>query len=177
MRKRFRASVYFLAAASLGLVAAPPAWGKSHKLTVGPDDPTYQVYQLLDDSYGGRLKDFYLLADIYTDPQKPETQLQHVLRVDYDKSRFFGRFQIFVRSVHKLTPDQLKTYSTEQIYDFGVQDEEEFEKIDPGPFGQKGDLFLQATSSGPLASAPTTDQVREQYNFFLTQYVLPALKK
>lgn len=177
MRKQVRASVLFLAAASLVLIAASVASAKRHKLAVSPDDPTYQVYQLLDGSHEGKLQDFYLLADIYTDPRKPGTQLQHVLRVNYDKSRFFGRFEIFVRSVDKLTPGQLQTYSLKQIYDFGETDEEEFEKINPGPFGQTGDLFLEATSSGPLAPAAITDQVREQYDTFLTHYILPALKK
>jgi len=177
MRKHLRFAAFFLAALSLALIVAPSASARRDNPTVSPDDPTYQLYQLLDNSHGGKLKDLYLLADIYNDPQSPDRQLQHVLRVVYDKSRFFGRFQIFVRSVGKLTPEQLKTYSLKQIYDFGEQDEEEFEKIDPGPFGRKGDLFLRATSSGPLAPASITDEVLKQYDSFLIQYTLPALKK
>jgi hypothetical protein len=177
MRTPVGFSAFFLAAVSLALIAPPSVSARRDNPTVSPDDPTYQLYQLLDNSHGGKLKDFYLLADIYNDPQNPDRQLQHVLRVVYDKSRFFGRFQILVRSVSKLTPEQLKTYSPKQIYDFGEQDEQEFEKIDPGPFGRKGDLFLQAKSSGPLAPASTTDEVIKQYDSFLTQYILPALKK
>jgi len=135
------------------------------------------VYQLLDNSYGGNLTDYYLLADLYADPQNPSNQLQHVIRVDYDKGRFFGRFRIYVRSVGKLSPAQLNTYNIEQIYDFGESDEAEFEKINPGPLGGTGDLFMTATSNGPLASAPITDQAREEYDMLLTQYLLPALKK
>lgn len=175
--KNIRTWAAFLAVVCAGLMGISSASAKRNTVTVSPDDPTYQLYQLLDNSYGGKLTDFYLLADIYNDPQKPEAQLQHVLCVDYDKGRFFGRLRIFVRSVGKLTPEQLKTYNTKQIYDFGEQDEEEFAKIDPGPLGQKGDLFLRATSLGSLAPAPVTDEVSKQYDLFLTKYVLPALKK
>lgn len=178
MTKRIRLLPVFLAAVSLTIIVVPSASARRKKKPViSPDDPTYQLYQLLDKSYGGRLKDSYVLADIYADPRKPGNQLQHVLRVDYDKNRFFGRLEIYVRSVGKLTPAQLKTYTVEQIYDFGEQDQEEFEKINPGPFGQTGDLFLRATSTGSLAPAPVTDEVRKEYDFFLTQYILPALKK
>ena len=135
------------------------------------------IYQLLDDSYGGKLTNFYLLAGVYADPQDPASQLQRVLRVDYDKGRYFGRFRIYVRSVGKLTPAQLKTYDTEQIYQFGESDEAEFEKIDPGPLGGTGDLYLKATSNGPLAPAPITDQVRQEYDTLITKHILPALKK
>jgi hypothetical protein len=165
------------AAACLLLVSGSSALAKAKQPAVSSDDPTYQLYQLLDSSRGGKLHDFYLLADIYKDPTDPTNELQHVLLVDYDKSRFFGRFRIYVRSVGKLTPEQLKTYTPKQIYDFGEEDEEEFEKINPGPFGQPGDMYLRATSAGPLASAPITDDVRNQYDSYLTQYILPALKK
>lgn len=166
----------FLAAITLLAVATPSAWAK-RKESVSPDDPTYMLYQLLNDSYGGKLTDFYLLADLYVDPQNPSNQLQRVLRVDYDKSRFFGRFRIYVRSVGKLTPAQMKTYDTKQIYDFGESDEAEFEKIDPGPLGGTGDLYLTASSNGPLAPAPITDDVRQKYDNLITKYILPALKK
>jgi hypothetical protein len=177
MMKHSQLSAFFLAAVSLVFIVPASVSAKRDNPTISPDDPTFQLYQLLDNSYGGNLKEFYLLADIYGDPQTPGKQFQHVLLVEYDKSRFFGRLRILVRSVAKLTPAQLKTYSPKQIYDFGEQDEQEFEKIDPGPFGQKGDLFLRATRVGPLAPAPTTDEVRMQYDSFLTKYVLPALKK
>lgn len=167
-------SLAFLCAVLVGL---PSASAKRESLSVSSDDPTYQLYQLLDNSYGGKLKDFYVLADIYSDPQSPGNQLQHVLSVEYDKSLFFGRLRILVRSVGKLTPEQLKTYSPKQIYDFGEQDEEEFAKIDAGPLGTKGDMFLQISTSGPLAPATIGDDVRKQYESFITEYILPALKK
>ncbi len=135
------------------------------------------LYQLLDNSYGGKLSNFYLLAGIYEDPQQPGTELQRVLLIDYDKGRFFGRFRIYVRSVDKLTPAQMKAYDVKQIYQFGESDQAEFEKIDPGPLGGTGDLYLKATSNGPLAPAPITDQVRQEYDALITKYILPALKK
>jgi hypothetical protein len=170
-------SVVFLAAISLFAVATPSGWAKRKEPVVDQDDPTYMLYQLLDGSYGGKLSDFYLLANVYADPQNPNNQLQHVLQVDYDKGRYFGRFRIYVRSVGKLTPDQLKTYNVKQIYQFGESDEAEFEKIDPGPLGGVGDLYLKAASNGPLASSPITDQVRQEFDNLITRYILPALKK
>ena len=172
-----KCSIVFLATICLFAAAAPFGWAKRKKPAVSPNDPTYMIYQLLDDSYGGKLTNFYLLAGIYADPQDPASQLQRVLRVDYDKGRYFGRFRIYVRSVGKLTPEQAKTYSSKQIYDFGENDEAEYEKIDPGPLGQKGDLFLQATSSGPLAPAALTSEVNERYSLLITKYILPALQK
>lgn len=170
-------SVAILATFSFIVLVAPSSWAKRKEPAVNPDDPTYMLYQLLDNSYGGKLADFYVLADLYADPQKPSNQLQHVLRVDYDKTRYFGRFRIYVRSVGKMTSAQLKTYDAKQIYQFGESDEAEFEKINAGPLGATGDLYLKATSNGPLAPAPITDQVREQYDGFITKYILPALKK
>ena len=176
MRKR-KCLAVILAAAGLVTLANPSAWAKRKQKAVSPDDPTYQLYQLLDDSYGGKLTDFYLLAGVYPDPQDPSSQIQRVVRVDYDKNRFFGRLQIYVRGVSKLTPDQLKTYDAKQIYDFGEADIMEFEKIDPGPLGGTGDLFLKSTDGGPLAPSPITDQIGQQYNDLITKYILPALKK
>ncbi len=177
MRKK-KHLVVIVAAIVLLAAAAPSGWAKKKKpRSANPDDPTNKVYQILDDSYGGKLADYYLLADLYTDPKNPSNQLQHVIRVDYDKSRFFGRFRIYVRSVGKLTPAQLKTYNLKQIYDFGESDEAEFEKINPGPLGETGDLYLKATANGPLASAPVTDQARQEYDMLITQYLLPALQK
>jgi hypothetical protein len=157
--------------------AVPSAWAKKKHKSIDPNDPTYMAYQLLNDSYGGKLSNFYLLAGTYADPQNPANQLQRVIRVEYDKSRFFGRFRIDVRGVGKLTPAQLKTYDVKQIYDFGVSDVAQYEKLDPGPLGGKGDLYLQATSDGPLAAAPVTDEARQEYDTLITQYILPALKK
>ena len=166
-----------LAVVCAALIGLASASAKRETPNVSADDPTYQLYQLLDNSYGGKLKEFYLLADLYNNPQKPGSQLQHVLRVEYDKSRFFGRLRIQVRSVGELTPEQLTAYNPKQIFDFAEQDEEEFAKIDPGPLGQKGDLFLRASSSGPLAPAPVTADVTKRYDSLITEYILPALKK
>ncbi len=177
MKKSTGLAVFFVSTVILVLIAPSLASARRKKAAVSPDDPTYQLYQLLDKTHGGKLSNFYLLADLYNDPQNPGRQLQHVLRVNYDKSSFFGRLQIDVRSVGKMTPAQLKTYSPKQIYDFGIQDGEKFEKIYPGPFGERGDLFMRASSAGPLTPASITDEVREQYNSFVTQYILPALKK
>lgn len=173
-----KSSLVFLAAIILLAVAAPSGWAKRKKKeAVSPNDPTYKLYQLLDNSFGGTLSNFYLLAGVYKDPQKPANQLQRVILVDYHKGSYFGRFRIYVRSVGKLTRAQLKTYNTKQIYQFAESDDAEFEKINPGPLGGTGDLYLKATSNGPLAPAPITDEVRQQYNTLITKYILPALKK
>jgi hypothetical protein len=54
---------------------------------------------------------------------------------------------------------------------------EKFTKTDPGPFGKTGDLYLQATENGPLATAPITDEVRKEYETYVAQWLLPALEK
>jgi hypothetical protein len=169
--------VVILAATSMLAVAMPSAWAKKKQASVNPDDPTYRLYQLLNDSYGGKLADYYLLANLYPDPQDPSNQLQRVIRVDYNKSLFFGRFHIYVRSVGKLTPAQLKTYDAKQIYDFGESDDTKYEKIDPGELGGTGDLYMKASTNGPLAPVPITDQARQDYDMLITKYLLPALQK
>jgi hypothetical protein len=177
LRKK-KHSLVTVAGIILLAIAVPSGWArKKGRQSVNPDDPTYRAYQVLNDSYGGKLADYYLLADLYADPQNPSNQLQHVIRVDYDKTRFFGRFRIYLRSVGKLTPAQLNTYDIKQIYDFGESDEAEFEKINPGPLGETGDLFMKATNNGPLATAPIEDQARQQYDTLITKYILPALQK
>ncbi|MGH9434106.1 MAG: hypothetical protein ACRD3T_21465 [Terriglobia bacterium] len=150
---------------------------EKHKSQDNPNDPTSRLFQILDNSYGGKLSNLYLLADVYSDPANPANQYQRVLLVDYDKSRYFGRFRIFVRSVGKLTPTQLQSYTPQQIYDFGETDSAKFEKINPGPFGGNGDLYLQAVDNGPLQTAPVTDKVRQEYDLLLTKYILPAVEK
>jgi hypothetical protein len=150
------------------------AYAKDKRGSVSPDDPTYRLFQLLDNSYGGKLTDFCLLADTYADPSQPGQMLQHVLQVDYDNNRFYGRFRIYVRGVSQVTPAQLKEYTPQQISGFG-SDVEKFEKIDPGPFGETGDVYFSAAGSGTLSPAQITDQAKREYEFFLTRYVLPAL--
>lgn len=175
--KKGKSSVVLLAATSLLVIAVPSAWARRKKPTVDTNDPTYKLYQLLNNSYGGKLSNYYLLANVYAEPQNPKEQFQRVLRIDYDKDRYFGRFRIYVRVVGKLSQAQLQTYNVKQIYKFGESDSEEFEKIDPGPFGGTGDLYLKAASNGPLAPATITDQVQKEYDTLVTKYILPALEK
>jgi len=144
---------------------------------VSPDDVTLRLFQLLDTSYGGKLADFFLVGDIYNDPKAPDKELQHVFKAEYDKGRAFGRFRFYVRSLDKLTPGQLKDYTAKQIYEFGELDVEKFTKTDPGPFGKTGDVYFQAIPDGPLATAPVTDEVRKEYETYITQWLLPALAK
>jgi hypothetical protein len=151
-------------------------WAREHQPTL-PPGPTPDLFELLNNSYNGKLSDFYVLADTYPDPNNAEQKLTHVLSVDYDKTRVFGKLTIHVRVVDKLQPQQLKTYTPEQIFDFGQYDAEKFVKTGDGGLGQPGDMFLQAKGDMPLASAPITDKVREEYDTFLTQYLIPALKK
>jgi hypothetical protein len=141
------------------------------------NDPTLRLFQLLDSSRDGKLPDFYLLADLYKDPNKADQELRHVLRVDYDKNRGFGKLNLWVRSVGQMTQQQLQTYSPKQIYDFAETDQEKYVKTNPGSFGAPGDLYLRASDDGPLASAPITDEVRKSYEVFVTQYLLPAVQK
>ena len=146
-----------------------------------PNDVTARLFQLLDDSHDGKLADFYVLADLYKDKDKdsstPNEELQHVLRVDYDKERNFGKLSLHVRTLTKLAPDQLKTYTPKQIYDFGDEDTEKFVKSDAGELGRRGDMYLRATANRPPADTPISDEVRKAYEFYLTQYVIPALQK
>ena len=95
------------------------ALSKEKTQVVGPDDLTFRLYQLLDKSYGGKLAEFYVMGDIYKNPKAADQELQHVFRAEYDKDRAFGRFRLHVRSVDKLTAEQLKNYTAKQIYEFG----------------------------------------------------------
>jgi hypothetical protein len=145
---------------------------------VSSDDPTFRLYNLLDSKLGGKLEDFRLLGDTINDPQNPGQVQQHVLRVDYDKGRGFGKLRIVVRTVAQLTPEQLKAYTINEIYDFGESDSEKFTKTDPGSFGRQGDVYFQPTTpGGALGSAPVTDAVQARYERYVTQYILPALEK
>ncbi len=143
---------------------------------VNSGNPSYQLYQLLNDSYGGKLKDFCILAGLYKSSKNPAQEYQRVLRVDYNKDNFFGRLEIHVRSVAKLTPVQLKTYPPRQIFKFAVSDSETFEKIHAGPFGEPGDLYLRASGGAPPAPAPITSRVRGQFADYIARYILPALQ-
>ena len=145
--------------------------------TVSPDDLTLRLFQLLDNSYGGKLSEFYLVGDVYKDPKNADHELQHIFKAEYSKDSIFGKFRLYVRSVDKLTPGQLTDYTAKQIYEFGDEDVEKFSKTDPGPFGKTGDLYFQASENGPLATVPITDEVRKEYETYITQWLLPALEK
>jgi hypothetical protein len=145
---------------------------------VNSDDPTLRLYNLLDSKLGGKIEEFYLLADTISDPQNPGQVQQHVLRVDYDKGRVFGKLRIVIRTVDQLSAEQLKTYTVKEIYDFAETDSEKFTKTDPGSFGRQADVYFQPTSpGGPLGTAPVTDAVQARYERYVTQHILPALEK
>jgi len=138
-----------------------------------------RLFQLLDETRNGKLTDFLLLADIYKekDSKEPNQEFQHILLVDYDKNRNFGKLNLHVRSVGKLDPDQLKSYTLKQIYDFGLDDLEKFVKTEPGQFGRTGDLYLRSTNEMPISTAPITEDTRKAYEIYLSQYIIPALQK
>ena len=155
-----------------------PLGAKDKASQVSSDDPTLRLYSLLDSKYSGKLDDFYVLADVADDPKNPGQPQQHVLRVDYSKDRGFGKLNIHVRTVAQLSPDQLKTYSPKQVYEFAENDSAKFTKTDPGPFGKVGDVYFQPSSDGgALGTATATPEVQAQYDRFVTQYLLPALEK
>jgi hypothetical protein len=158
----------------LGIMVGPGrGLGSSHK--ADDNGLTSRLYQLLDKLPNSKLDDLYILADTYTDPSGDQDR--HVLRVDYDKSRAFGRLAIYVRSVGKMTPEQLATYTPQQIYDFGESDLMKFVKTDPGPFGERGDMYLESSESEPLHTTNITEAARKSYEFFVSQYIIPALEK
>ncbi len=152
------------------------AYSKQKKEQNG-NDLTGQLYNYLDSNQNGKLQDFYLMADSFPDPKNPGKELQHVLKVDYDRSRFFGRFRIYVRTVGKPDAVQLKAYTTKQIFDFGEADSDVFEKINPGTFGVTGDLYLHSEGNNPPVSSPITADVRKEYSTLVSQYIMPALQK
>ncbi|MBZ5513367.1 MAG: hypothetical protein LAN62_00710 [Acidobacteriia bacterium] len=156
---------------------APAVSAKDKSAAADPNDLTFRLYQLLDGNYGGKLGNFYLITDVYRDPSSPQEELQHILRVDYDKDRGFGKLNIYVRSVGKIQPDQMKAYTTKEFYEFGESDQEKFVKTDPGPLGKTGDVYLRAEGDRPLATTPITDDARKSYETILTQYLIPALQK
>lgn len=168
-----------LAASLLAVSSGDALPAKDKTQPIDPNDLTARLYQLLDDTHNGKLTDFFVLADIYKDKDSkdPTQEFQHILLVDYDKNRNFGKLNMHVRSVGKLDPDQLKTYTLKQIYDFGVDDLEKFVKTEPGQFGRTGDLYLHSTSDLPIATAPITEDTRKAYELYVSQYILPALQK
>lgn len=173
-----RGSLYIFAALCFALAAvltSPSFVCGGSRNKVDENDVTSKLFQLLDNQHNGKLDDIYVLADLYTDSSGE--QYRHVLRVDYDKNRSFGRLAIYLRSVGKMTPEQLAAYTPEQIYGFGEVDLAKFLKSDPGPFGQKGDLYLESSEDQPLHTTSVTEEARKSYETFVTQYIIPALDK
>jgi hypothetical protein len=166
-----------LAMLLLAGVSGSGALAKEKTVPVDANDVTFRLFQLLDTAYAGKLTDFYVIADVYKDPHNPSEELQHVLRADYDKNRGFAKLSLYVRSVGKIAPEQMKAYTPKDFYEFGLADQEKFMKTEPGPLGRPGDTYLRAEGDRPLATAPITDEVRKTYEFFLVQHLLPALQK
>lgn len=154
-----------------------PAHARERTHASDPNDPTSRLFQLLDASYGGKLTDFYLLGDVYRDAKNSGDELQRVLRVDYDKNRGFGKLKLYVRSVGKMQPDQLKAYTPKMVYEYGVADAEKFVKTELGPLNKTGDLYLRSTDDRPLSSSPITEEAELEYERMVTDYLLPALQK
>jgi hypothetical protein len=159
------------------LGAATLLSAKEKKPVVTGDDTTSPLFNVLDSQYGGKLKDFFILADVIKDPDNPDSELQHVLRVNYDKDRSYGKMNVIVRAVKKPTEEQMKTYSTQALFEFGEYDLEKFVKSDVGPYGKPGDVYLQAKPGFPLAQESITDEVRNAYDVNVNKYILPALQK
>lgn len=176
---RNRFTLISLLAVCLAGVSLPALVAKDNNKApaVDPNDPTVRLFQTADNSKGGKLADFYLLADVYKDPALPSEEAQHILKVDYDKAKLFAKLQIVVRSVGKIQPDQMKAYTAKEFFEFGLADQAKYMKTEPGPFGKPGDMYLVSTADRPLASAAITDEVRTRYEVFVTQYLLPALDK
>jgi hypothetical protein len=152
--------------------------GKEKTPQISPDDPTLRLYNLLDSKFNGKLSDFILLADVANDPKNPGQPQQHILSVEYNKDRSFGKLIIHVRTVAQLTPEQLKTYTPKQIYDFAETDSGKFTKTDPGPFGRPGDVYVEPTAEGgAMGTVAVTPEVQAQYELFVTRYIQSALEK
>jgi hypothetical protein len=168
-----------LGCAASSLYAVPRKKKKEKNGAVSANDLTARLFDIFNSSLGGKLNDRYVLADIYSDPSNPSQQYQRVLKVDYNKDLYFGRFVIHARSVGKMSAQQLAIYSPEQVYNFGGRDGQVFDKINPGPFGSEtGDLYLAPPpSGGPLRTVPIDDSVTQEYQMLVSQYILPAVQK
>lgn len=180
MRRGFpeiKLTLAILLVAGLAGIVTPNLAAKDKTPPVDPNDATLRLYQLLDTSRGGKLTGFCVVADVYKDPSSPDEELQHVLRAEYDKDRGFAKLNLYIRSVGKIGPEQMKMYSPKELYEFGISDQEKFMKTEPGPFGRAGDTYLRAEGDRPLSSAPVTDDIRKAYDFFVSQHLLPALQK
>ena len=162
---------------AVGIAGKEKGQGKDSTPPVIENDSTYRLFQLLDTTRGGKLADFYAVAGLYKNPQNPQEEFQRVVRVVYDKNHTFGKLTLYVRSVAKMDPAQMGTYTPKQIYEFAESDMERYTKTAPGPFGGTGDIYFHVTDLGALSTAPITEEVQTTYATLLTQYILPALGK
>ena len=155
----------------------PALSAKDKPAYVDPNDPTLRFFQVADSSKGGKVTELYVVAGVYRDPAAPNQEDQQILKVDYDKTKMFGKLQIVVRSVGKIDPEQMKAYSAKDFFGFGLSDQIKFIKTEAGPFGKPGDMYLQSMPDRPLSSSPITDDVRKNYETLVTVHLLPALEK
>ena len=105
---------------------------------VSPNDPTVRLYNLLDSKYNGKLDDFYVLADVFNDPKNPGQHNSTFSASITARTGHLGNFNIHVRTVAQLTPEQLKTYTPKQIFDFAETDSGEVHQDRSGPLWQAG---------------------------------------
>jgi len=160
---------------STGLATNTAAGKNVPKGAIDPNDMTLRLFHSLDDSFSGKFDD-YILADLYTDASTGQ-EYRHILHIDYDKNRTFGRLNLYIRSVAKMTPEQLAIYTPKEIFDFAQADLEKFIKTDPGPYGGSGDLYFHSVDGGPLVHATINDEVEKRYADIVTQFVIPALDR
>ena len=166
-----------LALLASGASEAARLAAKEKAPSANPNDPTVRLYSLLDSKYNGKLDNFYVLADSFSDP-KSQGEQQHVISVEYNKDHAFGKLKIHVRTVSQLTPAQLKAYTPKQIFDFAEADTAKFTKTDPGPFGKAGDVCFQSNADGSVeGTVPITPELQTQYDNYVNQYLIPALEK
>lgn len=175
---RFAVGALLACSLAAGPLSALASGKDDHKpAPVDPNDSTLRLFQAIDSLKGGKLVDFCVVGDVYKDPALPNEDSQHILKVEYDKAKMFGKLQFVVRSVGKLHPDQMKAYTTKELFEFGLSDQAKFIKTEAGAFGRPGDMYLQSMPDRPLSSAPITDEVRKKYEAFVTEWLLPAVEK
>ncbi len=171
----FMVVTLFSSLSAVSMAGKDKGKGKELPVVVTADDPTFRLFQFLDTNRGGKLTDFYVIVNIYKNPLNPQEEFQRVARVVYGKDLVFGKLTLFLRTVAKMDPAQLKTYNPKEIYEFAESDTEKYTKTEAGPFGGKGDVYFHATDNGALRAVPVTDDVQKDYATLLTYYILPAL--
>jgi hypothetical protein len=176
-RNRVTGTMVLVAGLMVAWLSPSLAKDKEKVAPIDPNDPTFRLFQKADESFGGKITELYVIADVYRDPANASEESQRILRVDYDKTKVFGKLQIVVRSVGRILPDQMKAYTPKDFFGFGLTDQAKFIKSEAGPFGKPGDIYLQAQPERPLSSVPVTDEVRKTYALLVTEYILPALEK